>query len=143
MAYNPSQPALDFWISLEPPKDFESFSDVIIDRKSHYTVTYGKVTSKEEIDTFMKNLKKDSYFAKASHNSYAYRLKESSWAILEGKNDDGETGAGMCILRELQRVDFLGWIVIVTRYFGGIHLQADRFKHVINACKILFKKIGE
>jgi putative IMPACT (imprinted ancient) family translation regulator len=107
LVYNPSQPSLDFGSSLEPTKVFESFVDVIVDRKSHYTVSYGKANNREEVDLFIKNLKKDSYFAKATHNTYAFRLREASGIITEGKNDDGETGAGMCILRELQRADFI------------------------------------
>lgn len=84
---------------------------------------------------------REKYFAKATHNSYAYRFRDTSGIIIEGKNDDSETGAGMCILRELQRMDFLNGIMVVTRYFGGIHLGADRFKNVINACKIVLKQI--
>jgi putative IMPACT (imprinted ancient) family translation regulator len=39
----------------------------------------------------------------------------------------------MCILRELQRADFVNGIMVVTRYFWGIHLGTDRFKNVILA----------
>jgi putative IMPACT (imprinted ancient) family translation regulator len=46
----------------------------------------------------------------------------------------------MCILRELQRKDAQNLLLIVTRYFGGVHLQADRYKHVIDACKIFFEQ---
>ena len=59
---------------------------------------------------------------------------------MEWKNDDGETWAWLCILREIQRVDFVNVVVIVTRFFGGILLQADRFKNVINATKEILKE---
>lgn len=118
----------------------ESFRDVIIDRKSHYTVTGVFVTSREEVDIYMKQLLRDPYFRKATHNSYAYRLVTAESMVLESKNDDGETGAGMCILRELHRKDAQNLLLIVTRYFGGVHLQADRYKHVIDACKIFFEQ---
>lgn len=108
--------------------------NIIIDRKSKYTAIIGFVSAKSEVKKFMEELLKDKYFQKATHNSFAYRIRENG-AIIEGKNDDGETGAGMCILREIQREDFVNVIVVVTRYFGGIHLNADRFKNVINATK--------
>ena len=130
-------------MSLEPKKPSESFIDIIIDRKSRYAASYAKTASKAEVDAYLKELKKDAYFAKATHNTFAYRIKESSGAIIEGKNDDGETGAGMCILRELQRANFIGGVVVVTRIFGGIHLQVDRFKNVINATKMLLEKIED
>ena len=85
-------------------------------------------------------IKKDKYFSKATHNSYAYRILQENWSILEWKNDDGETWAWLCILREIQRVDFVNVVVIVTRFFGGILLQADRFKNVINATKEILKE---
>jgi putative IMPACT (imprinted ancient) family translation regulator len=40
-------------------------------------------------------------------------------------------------LRELQRAEAINTIIVVTRYFGGVHLQADRFKNVIEATKIM------
>jgi putative IMPACT (imprinted ancient) family translation regulator len=82
----------------------------------------------------------DDYYRKATHNSYAYRLKLDNWSVLEWKNDDGETWAGMCILRELQRENAIDLLLIVTRYFWWIKLQSDRFKNVINACKMFFEK---
>jgi len=97
--------------------------------------------NKKDIDMFIKKLTREKYFAKATHNSYAYRFRDTSGIIIEGKNDDGETGAGMCILRELQRMDYINGIIVVTRYFGGIHLGADRFKNIINASKNILKQI--
>ena len=111
--------------------------DVIIDRKSKYTVVYNYVENKQEVDDFIKLLKSDKYFKKATHNSYAYRIKQENGSLLEGKNDDWETWAGICILREIQRADFVNIVVVVTRFFGWILLQSDRFKHVINAVKII------
>jgi putative IMPACT (imprinted ancient) family translation regulator len=65
----------------------------------------------------MKAILKDAYFRKSTHNTYAYRVLQQNGTILESKNDDGETAAGNCILRELQRSDAVNIIVVVTRYF--------------------------
>ena len=121
-------------------KKLEIIKDIIIDRKSKYTLVAGYVENKEDVSNFMKHLQGDKYFRKSTHNSYAYRLKQDNGSIVDGKNDDGETGAGMCILREIQRENYVNCIIVVTRYFGGIHLQSDRFKNVIDACKMYFKQ---
>ncbi|MBW7954263.1 YigZ family protein [Candidatus Gracilibacteria bacterium] len=115
--------------------------DIIIDRKSKYTLVGYYLEDEKDIKIFLKELKKDKYFLNATHNSYAYRIKQSNGSIIEGKNDDGETGAGMCILREIKRVNGVNMLIIITRYFGGIKLQTDRFKNVIDACKIFFKEL--
>lgn len=114
--------------------------DIIIDRKSKYTSVWAYVKSQQEIDNFLKELKKDEYYRKATHNSYAYRIKQDNWSIIEWKNDDWETWAGMCILRELQRENAINIVLVITRYFWWIKLQADRFKNVINSCKLFFEK---
>ena len=114
--------------------------DIIIDRKSKYTVVSGYIESKKDVDDLLKHILKDKYFQKSTHNSYAYRIKQENWSILDGKNDDGEKWAWMCILREIQRENYVNIVIVVTRYFGWIHLNADRFKNVIDACKILFEK---
>jgi putative IMPACT (imprinted ancient) family translation regulator len=113
--------------------------NVIVDRKSKYTVVWWYITKKEDIKKFLWDLLVDKYFKKATHNSYAYRILLENWSILEWKNDDWETGAWNCILRELQRENMVNIIVVVTRYFGWIHLNADRFKNVINATKEILK----
>ena len=46
------------------------------------------------------------------------------------KGDDGEAGAGMVIVRMLERAAVAGRIVVVTRWYGGKHLGGDRFRHV-------------
>lgn len=127
--------SLDFWENKTFNFKRKILQNIIIDRKSKYTVVWWFVESKEEVDLFMKELLKDKYFAKSTHNTFAYRIKLENWSILEWKNDDWEVWAWNCILRELQREDFINSLVVVTRYFWWIHLNADRFKNVINATK--------
>ena len=111
----------------------------IVDRKSKYTTIWLYIENKEEVWQFMKELLKDKYFSKATHNTYAYRVLLDNWSILESKNDDWETAAWNCILRELQRENMVNTLVVVTRYFGWIQLHSDRFKNVINATKEILK----
>ncbi len=99
---------------------------VISDRGSKYAVSGGAVTDRTSIDAFLKDLKRDKKFAKATHNT---------WGVLGAngiplKNDDGEAGAGMVILRMLERAELHDHIIVVTRWYGGKHLGGDRFRHV-------------
>jgi len=130
--------SFDFW-SKEFKFKRKILKNVIIDRRSKYTVVWWYIKSKEEVSQFIKEILKDKYFRKATHNTYAYRVKLENGSILDWKNDDWETWAWNCILRELQRENYINIIVIVTRYFWGIKLQSDRFKNVINATKIILK----
>lgn len=99
---------------------------VITDRGSKYAVSGGPVQGRDGVDAFLKELKRDKKFARATHNS---------WAILNSdgtplKGDDGESGAGLVILRMLEREDLTDHIIVVTRWYGGKHLGGDRFRHV-------------
>ncbi len=104
---------------------------IISDRGSKYAVAGGPCASEEEAKAFIKELKRNKKFAKATHNSWA--------VLLEGeplKNDDGEAGAGMVILRMLERAEIKNHVIVVTRWFGGKHLGGDRFRHVQEAVRI-------
>ncbi len=137
MVFQEWQFSLWFDDSFTPKESKQVFKEIIIDRKSKYSVVLIKVDSIERVKSEIKDIQNDSYFAKASHNSYSYRIKENNWSILEWKNDDGEQGAGMCILRELQRVNAENTLLVVTRFYGGIQLHNDRFKNVIHAAKMV------
>jgi len=132
--------SLDLWGKV-PTFKRKIMQNVVVDRKSKYTVVWWFVESKQDVADFMKELRRDKYFMKSTHNTYSYRIKLENGSILEWKNDDWETWAWNCILRELQREEVVNIVVVVTRYFGWIKLQADRFKNVIDATKIILKEI--
>lgn len=139
--FNENQFTLWFEGEFQMSEKSLTFKDIIVDRKSKYTIVGFFVDDEKDIKKYLKALKEDPYFRKATHNSYAYRIKQESGSIIEWKNDDGETGAGLCILREIQRENGINILLVVTRYFWGIKLQADRFKNVIDACKMFFEKV--
>ncbi len=124
----------DFNDGREPKEAFTLFEKIIEDRGSKYSVSIGKVTGKEDITLFLKKLKGNKKYEKADHNSWAVRISHEG-AIFESKNDDGETGAGMVILRIMQKENLTNTIICVTRWFGGIKLMGDRFKHIQDATK--------
>ena len=100
--------------------------NVVSDRGSKYAVSGGAVTSRTEAAAFVKNLTRKKKYAKATHNTWGVILPDGE----QVKNDDGESGAGMVILRMLEREELQGQIVVVTRWYGGVHLGGDRFRHV-------------
>ena len=120
---------MDFNSGKRIKSDFLLFEKIIKDRGSIYSVSAGKVKNRDDIKKFLKKLKSNKKYAKATHNSFAVRISHEG-AIFETKSDDGETGAGNVILRILKKRDFVDIIVVITRWFGGIKLEGDRFKHI-------------
>ena len=55
---------------------------------------------------------------------------------MEVKVGNGESGAGMVILRMLEREGLEGHIIVVTRWFGGTKLGGDRFRRVQDAVRV-------
>jgi putative IMPACT (imprinted ancient) family translation regulator len=132
--------SFDFGDAKQPSSKFELFEYIIEDRGSKYSASYGLVHGREDIKAFLKQLKSNKRYQKADHNSWAARISKDG-AIYETKADDGETGAGLVILRQLQTHNTTNCIVAVTRWFGGTKLMADRFKHLQSATTHALKKI--
>lgn len=113
------------------------FENIISDRGSKYAVSGGSCASEDEAKAFIKELKRRKKFAKATHHS---------WGLLTDfapiKNDDGESGAGMVIIRMLEREALKGELIVVTRWYGGKHLGGDRFRHVQDAVRIYLERTG-
>ncbi|MGJ8526969.1 YigZ family protein [Maritalea sp.] len=110
--------------------------NIISDRGSKYAVSGGECHSAEHAKSLIKTLKKKKKFAKATHNSWGVLCTDGGV-----KNDDGESGAGMIILRMLEREGLTNHLVIVTRWYGGKHLGGDRFRHVQEAVRIYLAAI--
>jgi putative IMPACT (imprinted ancient) family translation regulator len=132
----------DFGNGFEPEAPFSLYEKIIEDRKSRYSVSIGKVKSRDELQAFLKKLKQDKKYRDATHNSWAARISHEG-AVFETKRDDGEAGAGMVILRMMQKHNCTNCIVCVTRWFGGIKLMGDRFKHVQDAAEYAIIKTKE
>ena len=105
--------------------------DILRDRGSRYAASAGTVTSRAEIDAFLVLLRRRRKFARATHHSWAALLSDGGGL----KNDDGETGAGAVILKMLEREAVPDRIVVVTRWYGGVHLGGDRFAHIVTCTR--------
>lgn len=99
---------------------------ILSDRGSKYAVSGAQARDRAEVDAVLKALKREKSYAKATHNTWGVQLSQSGPL----KGDDGEAGAGMVILRMLEREGLSDHMIIVTRWYGGKHLGGDRFRHV-------------
>lgn len=88
-------------------------------KKSKFIGYYYEVTSIEEINTILDNLKKEH--KKASHFPYAYKINGQI-----KKSDDKEPSgtAGMPILNIIDKNNLNYCLIVIVRYFGGIKLGA-------------------
>ena len=54
---------------------------------------------------------------------------------MHDNGDDGERGAGACIAFLMEAADVTGCIVVVSRWYGGVHLGPARFKYIKNVAR--------
>jgi len=99
---------------------------VLTDKGSKYAVSGAKAQSREDVTKLLAKLKSKKKYAKATHNTWALLLSDGT----QFKSDDGESGAGMVMLNVLERECITDHLIVVTRWYGGVHLGADRFRHV-------------
>ena len=110
---------------------------ILTDRGSKYAVSGAAVSTRADVDAVLQDLKTDKAYAKATHNTWAAVLPTGAL-----KADDGESGAGMVILRMLERAGMENHVVIVTRWYGGKKLGGDRFRRVQDATRAYLDHIG-
>lgn len=108
------------WIESEP----------LLDRKSLFIARAAEVHSTEVAMNKISKLKSDKKISKATHNITAWRIKLDNGVTFQDCDDDGETAAGGRLLHLLQLADCWNVVVCVSRWFGGVHLGPDRFKHI-------------
>lgn len=133
---------IDFGDGQESSQEFQYFKKIITDRRSVYSVSIGRVTNRDDIKKFLLKTKALRNHHKATHHSWAVRIGQQG-VIYESKADDGEAGAGKVILRILQKHNMINTCVCVTRWYGGIKLQADRFKHIQDATLYALEHLHE
>lgn len=109
---------------------------VLTDRGSKYAVSGASVKTRADIDAVLSALRSDKSYAKATHNTWAAVLPTGAL-----KADDGESGAGMVILRMMERVGLDNHVIIVTRWYGGKKLGGDRFRRVQDATRAYLDQI--
>ena len=85
----------------------------------------------------------DKKVAKANHNMIAYRFWDQHRNCLVSDNDDdGEKGAGAKLALLLDMANAQNVIVVVSRWFGGVHLGSSRFKHFASVAREALQETG-
>ena len=113
------------------------FENIINDRGSKYSVCGAPASSKKDALNVVKALKRNKKYSKATHNTWAVLLSESGPI----KNDDGEAGAGIVIVKMLEREQIFDHVIIVTRWFGGVQFGGDRFRRVKDCVNFYLERL--
>ncbi|PPQ63152.1 hypothetical protein CVT24_005792 [Panaeolus cyanescens] len=110
-------------------------AEPITDRKSAFVGRACRISHPTEVPLILAHLMSDRRIARAAHpiiNAWRCQVDQ---VLHQDNDDDGETAAGGRLAHLLQILDVNDVLVVVTRYFGGIHLGPDRFKHINQAAR--------
>jgi len=124
-----------------------SSGEPITDRKSTFQAFLANVVHPKQAMRVLEKLKENKKIANAAHNMWAFRIggegkSKGSAPVIARCDDDGETHAGGRMLHLLEILDATNVIVIVTRWYGGILLGPDRFKHISNVTRNVLEENG-
>ena len=92
----------------------------LIIKNSRFITLLIKITNKDEVDNYLKEIKKN--YPKATHYCYAYKLKNQIKKASDDKEPSGT--AGMPMLNILDKENITNVLAVTIRYFGGIKLGA-------------------
>jgi len=126
----------------------EIFSgDPITDRKSTFQAFLARVVHPKQAMRVLGKLLENKKIANAAHNMWAFRVggdgqSKGSAPVIARCDDDGETHAGSRMLHLLEILEATNVMVIVTRWYGGIMLGPDRFKHISNITRNILEANG-
>ncbi|XP_067369219.1 protein IMPACT isoform X2 [Channa argus] len=117
--------------------------NTITDRRSTFQPHLAPVVTPRQVKIVLEKLYENKKIASATHNIYAYRIYcEDKHSFIQDCEDDGETAAGGRLLHLLQILDVRNVMVVVSRWYGGILLGPDRFKHINNCARNILVEEG-
>lgn len=114
----------------------------LTDRRSTFQAHLAKCTRPEDALRSLRVLLRDTKVARATHNMWAYRIVGDDGVLYADNDDDGETMAGKRMAQLLETMGATNVMVVVTRWYGGIHLGPARFRHINNVARILVDACG-
>ncbi|KAI8919010.1 ribosomal protein S5 domain 2-type protein [Powellomyces hirtus] len=137
------EPAGNFPMTLPPhcPPITHS-SEPLVERKSVFVAHVAPIKSASDVSLVLSALLSNKRIRRATHNIMAYRLVEENGVVKQDCDDDGETAAGGRLLHMLNLANVNGAVVVVTRWYGGVHLGPARFKHINNVGRKLLESCG-
>lgn len=81
-------------------------------------------------------------YADATHISSAFRMDPPNGPLNQEGSDDGEYGAGRCLLGVLRDNNILNAAVFVIRFYGGKQIGAARFDAIKQLSTVALQKAG-
>lgn len=130
--------------------------DCVQDRRSVFQGHCARVSSLQEAQKVRQQLLSNKKISSATHNIWAYRIAAGCsgplgsiggssgrrGSVLQDCDDDGEVHAGSRLLHLLCILDVCDVAVMVSRWYGGILLGPDRFRHINNAARAALSREG-
>ncbi|KDN52272.1 ribosomal protein S5 domain 2-like protein [Tilletiaria anomala UBC 951] len=111
-------------------------AEPITDRKSTFIGHCCHLTDPAQVPLIIEHLLSDKRIARAAHPKiHAWTCSGPNGVMQRDCDDDGETTAGGRLAHLLQILNVENVLVVVTRWFGGIHLGPNRFKHINRAAR--------
>jgi Uncharacterized protein family UPF0029/RWD domain len=114
----------------------------LMDRKSTFLGHLCRCNNLEDVESFLEVLLTNRRIASATHNIMAFRIEQSNGGVVADCDDNGEHGAGRQLLQVLTSSKALNVCIVVSRWYGGIQLGPDRFKHINNVARDLLVAQG-
>ena len=112
----------------------------IVDRKSTFIAHACPVKCVEDVRSFLALMLDDHKIERAIHNMLAYRIIGE--CTVKDNDEDGEHGAGSKLSNLLELLKAENVAVMVTRWYGGIKLGPDRFKHINTCARLVLEENG-
>jgi hypothetical protein len=129
----PISQSKDVDLGPEPPW---TIAPPITEKKSIFIARVALVNSPIQAKSYLHHfLSTDKKAAKATHHMTAWRIHGQNDTSYQDCDDDGETAAGGRILHLIQLMDVWDVMVVVTRWYGGVHLGPDRFRIINTAAR--------
>uniref|UniRef100_A0A673FRJ4 RWD domain-containing protein n=1 Tax=Sinocyclocheilus rhinocerous TaxID=307959 RepID=A0A673FRJ4_9TELE len=117
--------------------------ETITDRRSTFQPHLAAVVTPKQVQRVLNHLYENKKIASATHNIYAYRIYcEDKNSFLQDCEDDGETANMARLLTSFLILDVRNVLVVVSRWYGGILLGPDRFKHINNCARNILIQEG-
>ncbi|PWN90360.1 UPF0029-domain-containing protein [Acaromyces ingoldii] len=112
-------------------------SPPIAERKSVFVGHVARIKDSSQVPLIIEQLLQDRKIARATHPViHAWVCKpDGGGTVHRDCDDDGETAAGGRLAHLLDLLHLENVVVVVTRWYGGVQLGADRFKLINRAAR--------
>lgn len=124
-----------------PPPNWIISEPLVVNKSTFVARCIGISSLSDATSNISHLLSTNKKVAGATHNITAWRIKQAQSQsqsqqhptnnpeiIIQDCDDDGETAAGGRLLHLMQLMDVWNVVVVVTRWYGGVKLGADRFR---------------